>query len=274
MSRDRMAFLGVPSYQRPGKPRDTGITMMIDWGLPVGLQTDILDMAGALVDLAKIAVGVSGVLPLITLRTKIEAYRRADVDAFPGGMFLEYAHASGRAAEYFDGCAEAGYRMVEVSDNAVPLSRREKTGLIQTALNRGMRVLGEAGSKHTRTSPSGLAEDITACLEAGAWKVFVEAAELFEEGAIRGDLLDHLTGRIDQSQVIWELPGSWISGVHSHQIHQLQVWLIEHLGPEVNVANVDPLAVVALETLRRGIGVRALVGRHPGRSRTAEVPST
>jgi phosphosulfolactate synthase len=269
-----MAFLGVPSYERPGKPRDTGITMIIDWGLPLALQTDVLGLAGALVDLAKVAVGVSGVLPSITLKTKIEGYRRADVEAFPGGMFLEYAHAHGRAAEYFDGCTEVGYRMIEVSDNAVPLSHAEKAGLIKAALDHGMRVLGEVGSKHIRSSPSALAEDIKVCLAAGAWKVFVEAAELFEEGTLRTDLLDHLAERIEPGQVIWELPGSWISGVHAHQIHQLQVWLIERLGPEVNIANVDPLAVVALETLRRGIGVRTLVGRHPGRSGIAGVPAT
>ena len=32
------AFSAIPLPARQAKPRDRGITMMIDWGLPVGLQ--------------------------------------------------------------------------------------------------------------------------------------------------------------------------------------------------------------------------------------------
>jgi phosphosulfolactate synthase (CoM biosynthesis protein A) len=34
-------------------------------------------------------------------------------------------------------------------------------------------------------------------------------------------------------------------------------WLIDHFGPEVNIANVSPENVLKLEALRLGIGVNA-----------------
>jgi phosphosulfolactate synthase len=260
MDAQHTAFPGIPLPDRSAKPRARGITMMIDWGLPLGAQADTLGLSGEIIDIAKVAVGISGLLPQSVLAAKIDLYRRHAVEAFPGGMFLEYAFAKGVADAFFRGCASAGYRYVEVSDNAVPLSRKDKDGLIGEARERGFGVLGEAGSKHATTEPGVLVADINGCLAAGAWKVFLEAAELFEGGQLRHDLLDRIGGEVDPGAVIWELPGHWIPGIHAHEIHALAVWLIEHLGADVNIANVAPESLMALEALRRGIGVRTLVG--------------
>ena len=35
----------------------------------------------------------------------------------------------------------------------------------------------------------------------------------------------------------------------------MMVWLIEHIGADVNIGNVAPEDVVPLETLRTGVGV-------------------
>jgi phosphosulfolactate synthase len=160
---------------------------------------------------------------------------------------------------YFSACAEVGYRYVEVSDNAIPLERRDKDGLISKARDLGFVVIGEAGSKYATTAPGVLVEDVRACLDAGCWKVFLEAAELFEAGRLRHEVLARVAAEIDGSDVIWELPGAWIPGTHAHEVHALAVWLIEHLGVDVNIANVAPEALLSLEALRRGIGVRTLM---------------
>ncbi len=252
------AFPGIPLPERSAKPRAQGITMMIEWGLPLGAQADILNLSAEIIDIAKVAVGISGLLPESVLAAKIDLYRQHAVEPFPGGMFLEYAFAKGAADAFFSGCASVGYRYVEVSDNAIPLSRNDKDGLIGEARERGFAVLGEAGSKHVVTEPGLLVGDINACLAAGAWRVFIEAAELFQDGRLRYDLLDRIRGEVDPAAVIWELPGHWIPGIHAHQIHALAVWLIEHMGREVNIANVAPDSLLALEALRQGIGVRTL----------------
>lgn len=260
MDAQHTAFPGIPLPERSAKPRAQGITMMIEWGLPLGAQADTLNLSGEIIDIAKIAVGISGLLPQSVLAAKIDLYRQHAVEPFPGGMFLEYAFAKGAADAFFRGCASVGYRYVEVSDNAIPLSRKDKDGLIGEARERGFAVLGEAGSKHATTEPGLLVQDINGCLAAGAWKVFIEAAELFQDGQLRYDLLGRIRGEVDPAAVIWELPGHWIPGIHAHEIHALQVWLIEHLGREVNIANVGPESLLALEALRQGVGVRTLVG--------------
>ena len=259
MSHQR-AFANIPlTAERPLKPRDTGLTMMIDWGLPLGLQKDISESNGHFIDLAKIAVGQSGVIDERHLQNKVRAYQEADIEPFPGGMFLEYALHLGKEKEYWEGCVKAGYRLIEVSDNAIPLDAPTKKRLISEARSLGMKVLGEVGSKHDLTPIDALLADINGCLEAGSWKVFVEAAELIDNGEIRMDLIDAIRANLDGSRLIWELPGSWIPGTHECDMHALAVWLVESLGPEANIANVMPEWIVELETLRTGVGVRTLV---------------
>ncbi|MBW2153435.1 MAG: phosphosulfolactate synthase, partial [Deltaproteobacteria bacterium] len=58
------------------------------------------------------------------------------------------------------------------------------------------------------------------------------------------------------NDVIFELPGRWISNVHGCGIHDMEVYLIDEFGPEVNIANVAPDEVMELETLRTGVGVK------------------
>lgn len=253
-------FSGVPVPERPKKPRDVGVTMMIDWGLPLGLQQDLLDLTSSFTDLAKVAVGLSGLYDIDKLRAKVELYQQHDVEPFPGGMFLEYAVAHEVEEQYWKGCEEAGYRLIEVSDNAIPLDRATKTKLIRTAIGHGFRVLGEVGSKHVISTAEALIDDVSACLDAGAWKVLIEAAELFEDGQLRTDLVDRIRESLEMSRLLWELPGIWIKDIHEHQIHELAVWLLENLGSDSNIANVAPFAVAELETLRTGVGVRTLVG--------------
>ncbi|RKX30143.1 MAG: phosphosulfolactate synthase, partial [Verrucomicrobia bacterium] len=74
---------------RPPKPRDRGLTMIADWGLPLGLQNGLLSVSAPHVDLAKIAVGIAALLPTDTLKAKIASYAENNILAFPGGQFLE-----------------------------------------------------------------------------------------------------------------------------------------------------------------------------------------
>ena len=50
-------FIDLPAERSTTKPRATGLTMMIDWGLGLRRLEDTLEMAGEYVDLGKIAVG-------------------------------------------------------------------------------------------------------------------------------------------------------------------------------------------------------------------------
>jgi phosphosulfolactate synthase len=222
----KRAFSTIDIPTRPPKPRDAGVSMMIDWGLPPGAQRDILGFAAEFIDLAKVAVGISGLIAEDALTNKISVYREAGVEPFPGGMFLELAFKQEKVEDYYAECQEYG-----------------------------LQVLGEVGSKHEKTDLPTLITDIQAALQAGAWKVFVEAAEFVSPEGLNTSLIETLLGEVNPADIIFELPGKWIPNVQAHQIYRLMVWLVEHVGPTVNIGNVAPEDVLPLETLRTGVGV-------------------
>jgi phosphosulfolactate synthase len=253
-------FMKVP--ERPGKPRDVGITMMIDWGLGVERQRDLLNISGPFIDIAKIAVGLSGVIAEGVLKEKIRVYADHQIDAFIGGMFLEYGmkhQGMSVAPRYFEEARRLGFRAVEVSDNAVDIPLEDKYELIRMGRQDfGLKILGEVGSKTEVSSPDAMVKGIQGCLKAGAWKVFVEGAEFTgkADGALLTDVIERVTRGVDVKDILFELPGRWIPNVHGCGIHDMEVFLIEQFGPEVNIANVAPDEVLELETLRTGVGVK------------------
>ena len=260
MEQTPFRFMNIP--HRPEKPRDTGITMMIDWGMGVAQQRDILDIAGAYIDIAKIAVGLSGIISERVLTEKIAAYADYQVSAFIGGQFLEYGvyHQGMEIAKrYYEEARRVGFEYVEVSDNNLEISPEDKYELVRMGVEDfGLKILGEVGSKTECSSTQAMVDGIKGCLASGAWKVFVEGAEFTDkqDGSIREDVIEGVTKGVDLKDIIFELPGHWISNVHACGIHDMEVFLIQQFGPEINIANVAPGEIMMLETLRTGVGVK------------------
>lgn len=252
----KRAFSSIDLPARPAKPRTGGISMMIDWGIPIGAQRDRLNLAAEFIDLAKVAVGISGLIGEESLTDKIETYRQSEVEPFPGGMYLELAVTRDCVESYYAECRRVGYHLIEVSDNVVHFDTALRERLIRQAVEEhGLRVLGEVGSKHEKTDMSTLVTDIRDSLRAGAWKVFVEAAEFVTEDGLDTKLIQSMVDQVDADDIIFELPGKWIPDVYAHRVYRMMVWLVEHIGSEVNIGNVAPEDVVPLETLRTGVGV-------------------
>ncbi|MFW6058593.1 MAG: phosphosulfolactate synthase [Phycisphaeraceae bacterium] len=248
-------FPSIEHRDRPAKPREQGITMLIDWGMGPQQQRDLLRVGGAHLDLAKIAVGTSALMPTDVLREKLEAYEQAQVRPFPGGQYLEYAVHLDKLDTYLAEAADAGYKLIEVSDNTVPFDAQFKRDAIRRAIERyGLDVLGEVGSKVSTTDVPALVADLQGCLDAGAWKVFVEAAEFFDESGLRGDLLDALVRDVPAEAMIFELPGTWLGPSAADRLDLIKA-LLARLGPEVNLANIEPWEVLFVESLRCRIGV-------------------
>jgi phosphosulfolactate synthase len=254
------SFMNIP--HRSQKPRETGITMMIDWGMGIARQRDVLAIASAYVDIAKIAVGLSGIISERILKEKIKIYADNQVSAFIGGQFLEYGvyHQGLEIAErYFEEARRLGFQYVEVSDNNLEISPEDKCKLVRMGAEEfGLKILGEVGSKTEISSPEAMVAGIKECLAAGAWKVFVEGAEFThkQDGTLLEDVIEGVTKGVDLKDIIFELPGHWISNVHACGIHDMEVFLVERFGPDVNIANVASDEIMMLETLRTGVGVK------------------
>ena len=93
------AFVPIDPRRSTGKPRRTGLSMVIDDGLPLAYVESALALAGAFIDLMKIKTGTARLYPRAQLRSKLELYAQQGVRPFIGGQFHEYVFATqGEAA--------------------------------------------------------------------------------------------------------------------------------------------------------------------------------
>ena len=257
------SLVDLPGGRSRDKPRSQGHTMMIDWGVPLGRQRDILEMAGRYIDFAKIAVGTSRFYDEHYLTSKLALYKEYRVRPFLGGQFQEYVFAKmGTQAlrPFLEEALRLGFEVVEVSDNCIPLSDAERDEQIRLAVDVGLTVLGEVGSKSDQSSAGLLISQATQAFGAGAELVLVEGAELIENGAINSQMLGAFEQGLDMTKVMIELPGPWVSGTSLSGIHDLKKTLIRQFGADVNIANIMPDDIIETEALRCGLGV---VGPQP-----------
>jgi phosphosulfolactate synthase len=238
-------FLALP--ERTAKPRSRGVTHVIDRGLPIATLESLLDLAGAHIDFVKFGWGTAYVSRHI--RAKVVACHEAKVRTCVGGTLLELATVQGKLREFVRWADSLGFDAVEVSEGTVDLGAGIKEGLI-AALARDFCVLAEVGSKDpgTPVRPSAWAMQMARDLEAGATFVIAEGREsgtvgLYgADGMVREDLVGTLLARLPAERIIFEAPEA-----------KQQKWFVRNIGIDVNLGNVAPDEVIALETLRRGL---------------------
>jgi phosphosulfolactate synthase len=240
--------LGLP--ERPPKPRQSGLTTIIDNGLPKGLFRDYLESAAHLVDYVKFGWGTS----LVTqqLADKLATLRELDIPYFFGGTLFEKFHSRNAFDDFRAYCHRWGCRYVEVSNGTVELPNDEKARYVEK-LAAEFAVFSEVGCKDSARSETQTAEDwvgfIRQDFEAGASYVVAEAREsgrsgiCHPDGGIRQDLVEGiLTAAPDVERLVFEAPTK-----------DLQTWFVRRVGANVNLGNIAPGDVLALETLRLGL---------------------
>jgi phosphosulfolactate synthase len=246
------AFASVALPERGGKPRNQGLTMMIDWGLPVAHQRDVTDTVGHYVDMAKIAATIAGLMPKEILQRKLASYAEAGICTSPGGLFAEYAYSKGNLDPFFQEAAELGFSAVEISDNLLNWNLETKRETIRKAIdNYGLAVLGEVGRKDAAMSNDDVLRDIAVCFDAGASSVYVEAYELFAGEKIRDDLVTEIAKNFAGMKIIYELPVVVLPGISREFKHRVCSWMVAEFGSDVNLANVEWDEVWMTEMLRR-----------------------
>lgn len=252
------SFVELPETRSANKPRHTGFTMMVDFGLPHGQVADVVAMAGDYIDFGKIAVGTARLYDLAYLRRKLALYRAHRIRPFIGGQFMEYVYAvygEAMLPRYLAEAKRVGFDVIEISDNCVPLSRSERMAQIRLAREHGLAVFGEVGSKDMKNDARKLVGQAEDCFEAGSELVLVEAAELTENGRPKMKLINGIRRALDMSRVLIELPGPWITGVTLAAVEDMKKFLVSEFGPDVNLANVTPQDIMETEALRVGLGV-------------------
>jgi phosphosulfolactate synthase len=250
-------FVPIDKRRSQTKPRRTGLSMVIDDGLPLPYMRGVLELAASYIDLIKIKTGTARLYPRDKLVAKLALYEEFGIQPFLGGQFHEYVFATqGEAAlpRFYAESRALGFRTIEISDNTVPLTPEQRRSQITAAIASGLNVFGEVGSKETLSNPGLLIEQAEVCLAAGATLVLVEAAELVENGRVRKDSLEVIKRGLPADKVMIELPGPWISGVRSCDIEEMKKILFAEFGPDVNLANIAVTTIYDTEAQRVGLG--------------------
>lgn len=244
-----MNFFLTNIPERTNKPRENGLTMVMDRGLSINETKNFIDMCNPHTDIVKLGFGTSAISPHV--RAKIDLYKEAGLMVYIGGTLFEAFVIRGMFNQYKDLLRKWNLDMCEVSDGSIEISHKKKCRYIKE-LSKDFTVVSEVGSKDENKliAPYKWIELMQEELAAGSWKVIAESREggnvgIYNKvGDVRSDLIDEILTKIPNEDIVWEAPKK-----------PQQVWFIKLLGPNVNLGNIAWDEVIPLETLR--IGLRA-----------------
>lgn len=232
---------------------DEGLTMMLDKGLGLVSVIDLLEISGNYVDLAKFGWGTSAVHDRDLIKEKIDIYRSYGVIPYPGGTLLEVAYMQNKISLFLEEALDLGFEAIEISDGTVDMSSSDRNDLIHKIKDEGFMVLTEVGKKDPlkdgKINIHERAELVNSDLDAGADKVLIEAREggkgigIYDQnGKVKEDDVKIIIENTDLSKIIWEAPQK-----------DQQAYLILKFGYNVNLGNIQPEELTALETMRQGL---------------------
>ncbi len=246
---------GLSLPPRSPKPRNRGITSMIDFGPDTfgwcggerGIS-DLLDVAAEYIDYAKIYAMNTLLIPRDVVKRTTKLYRDAGVAPFTGGILFEYAWRRNEIDGLIALLSQLGIPGLEISENYVTLSADERQRMIARFQQAGLQVVYEFGRKNPDQPMSlDFLEGIVRAVAAqGIHHVTVEQCEM--------DLLAR-----DSPQRLRELSAQdWFEHVvieaDPYCFPQQHVQMLRDFGRDVNLANIAPGQILRLEGFRQGIG--------------------
>lgn len=238
-------FLSVPG--RAVKPRDRGLTHVLDTGVTAACAADVLAGAGPYVDIWKTGWGTAYVDAAVG--EKLAVLRRHRVGACMGGTMLEIAWSQGTVDACLDWAAGVGFTHVEVSRGTMPIGPDDKRDLVRRASGR-FTVLTEVGTKDPDDlpDPGAWRDEAVADRDAGAALVVAEGRAsgtvgIYDShGRPRDAVVEAIAQGVGVEHVVFEAPRT-----------AQQAWFVRRFGPDVNLGNVATGDVLGVETLRLGL---------------------
>jgi len=233
--------------ERPTKPRNSGLTMMMDKGLSLRETENFIEANKEITDIVKFGFGTAYVTN--NLEEKIALYRQNGIRPYFGGTLFEAFYARNKFEDYLRLIDKYQLDLVEISDGSIIIEHYEKCKLIRR-MAKDRTVLSEVGSKDSGIliSPNRWIKMMTTELQAGSWKVIAEGRESGNVGVFRPNgsahtmLINMITAKVNPEDILWEAP----------QKNQ-QVWFVKLFGANVNLGNIAPNEVIPLECLRLGL---------------------
>jgi phosphosulfolactate synthase len=233
--------------ERPVKPRNSGITMVMDKGLSIREAEDFMSVGSEYTDFVKLGFGTSIITP--GFEKKIKIYKKAGTIPYFGGTLFEAYIVRNMFGQYIEFLDRHEIELVEVSDGSYDIDHDMKLEYISILAKRGT-VISEVGSKKKDVvySPGEWVDMMRAELDAGSVKVIAEAREsgttgiYNEDGSINSSIINAISEHVKLENVLWEAP-----------LKSQQAWFIKHFGANVNLGNIAPNEIIPLESLRLGL---------------------
>jgi len=233
--------------ERPAKPRNSGITMVMDKGLSLNEAENLIESSGELVDFVKLGFGTSYLTN--KLEEKISLYKAANIRPYFGGTLFEAFVIRDMFDDYMKLLDKYKLETCEVSDGSMCLDFEKKCNYINI-LSKSFTVLSEVGSKDCEVilSQDKWVSMLNAELSAGSFKVITEARESGNVGIYKSNgnademLIYEIISKVPVDDILWEAPNK-----------PQQAWFIKLLGSNTNLGNIAPDDVIPLETLRLGL---------------------
>jgi phosphosulfolactate synthase len=232
---------------RVSKPRQNGLTMVMDKGLSLEEGKNLVSASGPYIDIIKLGFGTAFVTP--NLREKIDFYQSAGIPVYFGGTLFEAFLIRNQFNDYIELCKDYNINYMEVSDGSITIPHTEKCGYIEKLTKYGT-VLSEVGSKDAAhiIPPYKWIQQMRAELDAGSTYVIAEAREAGNVGIYRGTgevregLVQEILTQIPGEKILWEAPQK-----------AQQLYFLELVGCNANLGNIAPTEVIPLETMRIGL---------------------
>ncbi len=261
MTTGELAWSGIIDHAwvpRSGRPRDKGVTMVIDTGVGLATTADLIEIAGPYIDHWKLGFGTSAAMPPDLLRRKLVLLARHGILTYPGGTLLEVAIVQHHCRVYMGRARDLGFSAVEISDGTLPLPLARRRNVIRCAIDAGLVAITEVGKKDpaAQPGPRELADLALQDLEWGASWVIVEGRESGKSVGIydkNGEICDEMLEVMAEAmgdkidRLIWEAP-----------LKPQQAALVGRFGNDVSLGNIDWDGVLALEALRAGLRFETL----------------
>jgi len=140
-----------------------------------------------------------------------------------GGTLFEKFYSQGRHREYVKFIKERGIDVLEISDGTIDVPKDVVFDMIKEGKDAGLTVFVEFGSKDPE-------------------KIIPPTVWVSEISSLLEGLIEDLATLIDVEKLIFEAPTP-----------KAQMYFINSIGPNVNLANVKPNDILVLEAQRIGI---------------------
>jgi len=241
-------FLVCP--ERSSKPRNSGVTVVSDRAQSLAQARCFVETIGDIVDHMKLPdhVGLMWRLSPDIIRQKNAIYSVAGIKTLPGGIPYEVAAVQGKVPEFMDRVADLGFGGVEVSEDSIEQTPRDRINAIGRGVKAGLTVFTELGKKFPDQplDAKDAADMAKRDLDAGAHMVVLEKSDVALIIRNGTKTLHDLMNAVGREKLIVECgPGA--------DRFEIAKWLIAEFGPEVNLENIDAEDAHIVEAMRFGL---------------------